>query len=416
MKVHIIGGGIIGLCSAWYLQQEGFEVTVIDSGSLTDGTSHGNAGMIVPSHFTPLAAPGVITQGLRWLTDAKSPFFIRPRLSWELAQWLWQFYRASSARQARAAMPVLRDYNQLSRALYQEFAEMEGFDFCFGEKGLLMLYRDAKSEQEEIEGAEQAHELGIRAEVLDSEAVQALENGIRLDVRGGVWYPGDAHLYPNHFMAQLKSQLMEKGAKFLLNCEVQGFVTSSSKVEQVLLANGRKENVEQLVVAAGSWSAQVLSHLGVRLLLEDGKGYSFTLANAPLRPAIPTILTEAKVAVTPMGNDLRIGGTLEISHFSQRVNRARLAGIVESMPRYYPDLSFDFPEVDTVWQGYRPCSPDGMPYMGYSQRYNNLLIATGHAMMGLSLGPASGKLVAELLTDQPSSVDLDLMIPERFHR
>lgn len=414
MKIHIIGGGIIGLSSAWFLREAGYEVIVIDNTNLLDGTSHGNAGMIVPSHFVPLAAPGVIAQGLRWMLNSKSPFYIKPRLNLELAQWLWQFYRACTPQNVARAMPVLKAYNEYSKQLYQAFAKKPGFDFCFEEKGLLMLYRTPNVGEEEKELAEQAHEIGIEASILNAQQLQELEKGTRTDALGAVYYPNDAHLYPNLFIHQLAKQLQENGVQFITQKSVVDLNTEKGKLTSLLLSDGQVEACEQVVVAAGSWTAKLAKKVGVKILLQDGKGYSTTVKNIKERPGIPTILTEAKVAVTPMGNDLRIGGTLEISNLSQKTNQSRLRGIMESIPKYYPDLTIDFPKTEEVWHGYRPCTPDGLPYLGFSRKHKNLFIATGHAMMGMSLGPATGKLVADMISGKKTEVPVDLFVPERF--
>lgn len=414
MKVHIIGGGVVGLCSAWYLRQAGFDVTVIDKSDMTDGASYGNAGMIVPSHVIPLAAPGVIAQGVRWMFDAKSPFYIKPRLSLELAQWLWQFYRSCNAKHVAQSMPVLRDYNVLSKNLYREFSQTPGFGFDLEAYGLLMLCRTERMLHEEAAVAAQAREVGLAAKLLNASEVQALESGIKVDVQGGVLYPGDAHFYSNKFMAQLKANLRQAGVEFLSNKKVVRFNASNGKISQILLENGENIDVEQVVLAAGSWSAKVLKQLGIKLLMQDGKGYSITLRNAPIRPKYPTLLMESRVAVTPMGADLRIGGTLEISNLSSKINPKRLAGIIESVPKFYPELHVDMPKLEDVWHGFRPCTPDGLPYMGRSKKYPNLVLANGHAMMGMSLGPASGQLVAEIMQNKKPSIDLGLFTPERF--
>ncbi|GAB5553211.1 MAG: FAD-dependent oxidoreductase [Saprospiraceae bacterium] len=414
MQVHIIGGGIIGLSTAWYLEQAGYEVTVIDATNLEDGTSHGNAGMIVPSHFVPLAAPGVIAQGMRWMLNSKSPFYVKPRLSMELAQWLWQFYRSCTPRNVAQAVPVLRAYNEWSKQLYQEFAQSPDFDFCFEKKGLLMLYRKSSTEHEEHEMAEQAAALGMEVEILDANAVKKLETGTEVEVLGGVFYPGDAHLYPNLFIHQLYRQLQAKGVKFLTGRTLQDFRTSKQGVSELILDDGQQINCQNVVLAAGSWTAKLARKIDVKILLQDGKGYSTTIEKPIERPSIPTILTEAKVAITPMGEDLRIGGTLEISNLSSRINQARLQGILESLPQYYPNLKVDFPKTESVWHGFRPCTPDGLPYMGYSQKYKNLFIATGHAMMGMSMGPASGKLVAQMMSGQATEIPVGLFDVERF--
>lgn len=414
MHIHIIGGGIIGLSTAWYLEEAGYEVTVIDATNLQEGTSHGNAGMIVPSHFMPLAAPGVIAQGLRWMLNNKSPFYVKPRLNLDLAQWLWRFYRSCTPENVAQAIPVLKAYNEWSKHLYQEFAQHPKFDFCFEKKGLLMLYRDAAVGHEEREMAEQAAELGMEVESLDAEAVQKLETGTKVDVLGGVYYPGDAHLYPNLFIQQLYRELRAKGVHFLTGRTVQDFRTDQKGVSELLLDDGQQIACQQVVLAAGSWTAQLAKKIGVKILLQDGKGYSTTVRQPVERPSIPTILTEAKVAITPMGEDLRIGGTLEISNLSTRINQARLEGIMESLPKYYPNLEVDFPKLETVWYGFRPCTPDGLPYMGFSQKHPNLFIATGHAMMGMSMGPASGKLVAQMISGKSTEIPVDLFEVERF--
>ena len=414
MRVHIIGGGIIGLSSAWFLRKEGFEVTVVDARDLQEGTSHGNAGMIVPSHFIPLAAPGVIAKGIKWMFSPKSPFYIKPRLSLELLEWLWTFYRSCSPSHVERSMPVLRDYNLWSKQLYRELAAQPEFEFCFEQKGILMLFKEAKTEAEEFELADQAAELGLEAQKLSAEATQSLEPGLKLDVRGSVYFPGDAHLYPNLLIRQLTAALKDQGVEFLTGATVTDFNAQNGKITQLNLSNGQRIPTTRVVLAAGSWSAGLMKKLGLKLLLQDGKGYSVTLASPDKRPGIPSLLSEAKVAVTPMGDDLRIGGTLEISNFSPQVDRLRFQGIMESLPRYYPELHPGWQDLSKVWHGYRPCSPDGLPYMGFSKKYDNLLLATGHAMMGLSLGPATGKMVADLMAGRQPAVKVDLFDPARF--
>jgi D-amino-acid dehydrogenase len=410
---HIIGGGIVGLCSAWYLREAGFEVTVIDRGDLSDGASHGNAGMVVPSHFVPLASPGVIGQGLRWMLDSKSPFYIRPRLDLNLLSWLWRFYRSANARHVAACAPVLYRFNAWSKELYREFAQWPDFNICFEERGLLMLYRSEAHARSEQQLAQEANALGVRAEVLDRAGLRALEPDMELDVLGGVYFPHDAHLYPNRFMGQLRAALERRGVAFRLRTEITGAAAAAGQVSALRTADGQSIPVDQVLVASGAWAARVLAPLGLRLLLQDGKGYSITVDRPALKPRIPTILTEARVAITPMGNDLRIGGTLELSGLRGGIDARRLAGIIESVPRYYRNWSTPETALRQIWHGFRPCSPDGMPYIGRAQGFSNLMIATGHGMMGMSLGPATGKLVSQMATDSPTGVDPGLMRPGR---
>ena len=413
-KVHIIGGGIIGLSSAWFLQKEGFEVTVIDRTDLSDGASHGNAGMIVPSHFVPLASPGVVSKGIKWMFNSKSPLFVKPRLNSELTQWLWKFYRSCTVNNVENSVALLKDFNEQSKALYKNFAEKEGFEFCFEENGLLMLFKDSHTGEEEIQIAEQAKELGLEVEILNKEEVQLKEKKLKTDVAGGVFYKGDTHLYPNKFIMEMVNHLKKADVRFITQKEVVDFNTSNGKVESLLLQNGDIEKIDQLVIAAGSWSAKLLKKIGIKILLQDGKGYSLTLVDPKMKPTYPTILSEGKVAMTPMGNDLRVGGTLEISNFDPRINQNRLQGIVESVPRYFPDFEIQKSELDKVWHGFRPCTPDGLPYLGKSHKFDNITIATGHAMMGMSLGPATGRIVSQIILNRKTDLDLRLMNPDRF--
>jgi D-amino-acid dehydrogenase len=396
MKINIIGGGVIGLFTAYYLQKEGHEVHIFDKTDFADGCSFGNAGMITPSHFVPLAAPGVVAQGIRWMFDPASPFYIKPRLDSALLAWLWRFYRSCNQAQAEAAMPVLLEFNLLGKRLYREFYQETGLDFNLEEKGILMLFQTPKKEKEEKEMADMALRLGIEAQVIDKQGLASFETGTDVRALGGVYYPCDAHLYPNHLMAHLMGILKNKGAQFHGKSAVTGFEFSGKKIK-ALLVNGQPAAADAFVLAGGSWSAGLLKMLGHKLLLQDGKGYSVTLSSPPERPAFATILTEAKVAVTPMGNDLRFGGTLELGGLSPRLNLPRVKAILDAIPRYYPNLKPAMPPAEKIWYGYRPCSPDGLPYIGKLRAFENLVLATGHAMMGLSLGPATGQVVNDLL-------------------
>lgn len=404
--IHIIGGGIIGLTSAWYLTELGYEVILIDKDDLTDGTSYGNAGMIVPSHFIPMAAPGVISQGMKWMFSSSSPFYVKPRLSLELVQWLWTFYRHCNSRHVERSMPVLYEFNEWSKTLYRDFANSNRFSFCFEEKGLLMLYKTKHAQREELELAGKAYDLGVEVQDLNVQQLRKLEPDTTLDVLGGIYFPGDAHLYPNLFLAGLKEQLKERGVRFLDNFKVQNFIAAAGTINGLIASDGRKERVNSVVLCGGSWTPSLLRKLGIKMLLQDGKGYSFTLDQPIKRPRIPTILTEAKVAVTPMGKDLRIGGTLELGGMSSTVNRSRLRGIVDSVPEYYPEISIKADDLRRIWMGYRPCSPDGLPFIGRPRGMDNLIVATGHGMMGMSMGPATGKLVSELVTNVSTTINV----------
>lgn len=413
-EIYIIGGGIIGLCTAWYLVKEGYQVTIIDKNNFTDGTSFGNAGMIVPSHFVPMATPGVITQGLKWLLNSKSPFYVKPRLNADLIQWLWYFYKSANNRQMQAAMPVLYEFNERSKELYRAIAAENNFDFSYEEKGLLMLYKTQKQAKKEVELAEQAHQLGIKAELLDIQALHRLEPEMDFDVLGGIYFPEDAHLYPNQFIAQIISALKAHNVEFISNKEIVDFKIKGTKIDALIDKSGENIPVKEVLITAGSWTGLLVKKVGIKIHLQDGKGYSVTLKEPSIRPRIPTILSEAKVAITPMGDDLRIGGTLELSGLSPKISQNRVQGILESVPNYYQNISLPTIETAKVWKGYRPCTPDGLPYIGKSPNLSNLTIGTGHGMMGLSLGAATGKILSELLTGQNPMLEVRPFRLNRF--
>lgn len=413
MQVTIIGGGVIGLSTAYYLNQAGIQVSVIDRGNLSDGCSYGNAGMIVPSHFTPLAAPGVIRQGIKWLLDETSPFHIKPRLNLELVRWLYLFARNASQENVTRSMTLLRDLNLLSKYLYQDLLRQPGFDFNLEEKGILMLFKEEHVREEEVRTAMMANKLGLETQILTADELTRLDPSVRMDVLGGVHYPGDAHLIPARFMENMKKHLQWAGVQFVPNTSIQTFRVEKRLVKAVITDQGKEITVDRLVLAAGSWTAQLAKTLKVALPLQGGKGYSMTIPSLARKPSIPGILLEARVAITPMGNDLRVAGTLEIAGLQSPVNPKRVQGILKAVPAYYPEINVTAHDAP-VWSGYRPCSPDGLPYIGKHGEYDNLFFNTGHAMMGLSLGPVSGLLMKELIQGEPSSLPLTLLHPNRF--
>ena len=413
MKAIVIGGGIIGLCTAYYLNESGWEVTVLDKGDFNNNCSYGNMGMIVPSHFVPLAAPGIISQGIRWMFSSKSPFYVKPSLNKQLIGWGLKFMKSATAKHVEASAKPLLDINLFSRSLYTSLAKQPGFDFGLERKGIIMYYKTEAVAEEEAHLAAQANTMGLDAAVLDKAALQALEPQLQLDVLGGVHYRCDGHLYPNDLMQQLIQYLQQQQVRFLPEREVTKIRTSGNKITEVITGQ-ETHTADIFVLAAGSWSPAVARLTGMQLPMMPGKGYSVTLDAPAINLNIPAILCEARVALTPMGNRLRYGGTMEVAPVNDQVNMNRVAGIVDSVNRYFPDLPVQMPDKKQVWSGCRPCSPDGLPYIGYAPAYTNLLMGAGHAMMGLSLGPATGKLLAELADNRKTSIDIDAFSPARY--
>lgn len=414
-KAVIIGGGIIGLFSAYYLHKSGWEIEIIDQGDLSDNCSYGNAGMITPSHFVPLAAPGMVEQGIRWMFNSKSPFYVKPSVDPELIGWGLKFLKSATRKHVDRSAGALRDISVISKKLYLEFARESNIEFGLEDKGILMLFKTPKFEQEERHMAEQATQLGLDAQYLSPEQCCKLQPGVGMDILGAVHYHCDAHLYPNKLMEGLVKYLeIAKGITIYRNTQIVNISHDSGKILSIE-SKDKEFKGDAYLVAGGAWSPAIAKLAGVKVPLMPGKGYSFMVPQVDSkRIIIPSILCEARVAVTPMNGSIRYGGTMEVGKINDKINMNRVRGIVESVPKYFPDFKPAMPQQKDIWLGFRPVSPDGMPYIGLSDTYKNLAVATGHAMIGLSLGPATGMIISNLLDGKPVEINISPFAVDRF--
>ncbi len=412
-KVIVIGGGIIGLSSAVFLQQAGHQVTVIDKEGFTDNCSYGNLGYVCPSHFIPLAAPGIVKQGLKWMFDSRSPFYVRPSLNPSLIDWGLKFMRSANAGNvARAAMP-LKEIAEFSQEEYRRWARRPGFEFAYEQKGLLEIFQTQKVAHHAEETVRAGKKLGLDVELLNLDDLQAKEPHTRINALGAIFFKGDAHLYPDKLMASLKNYLQSEGVA-MIGDEVSGFEKAQKKITGVL---GREVlyPADEVVIATGSWTRGIAAGLGTKVPLMPGRGYSFTLTDPPFRLNHPAILTEGRVAITPMdGNKMRYGGTMELVGVKTPPRYHRVEGIVAAVNRFLPDSGVIMPPQSKIWSGFRPTSADGLPYIGRIKKFENVIVATGHSMLGLSLGAGTGKLVSQIVDNQKTGVNLEAFRLERF--
>lgn len=411
----IVGGGIAGLSSAWYLRKTGWNVSVLDKGDFLDNCSYGNAGMIVPSHFTPMAAPGIVSQGIRWMFNSRSPFYVKPVPSASLISWGLKFMKNANERHVNTSAPPLRDLNLYSSTLFDELYRDLDESFELKKKGILMLYKTARTQEEEIHLAHTAQELGLDVEVIDRAQLAVLEPELRLDVLGAVHYKCDGHLYPPALITALRKKLESVGVRFYAHEEVIDVSRSQGRITSIETGSGKKFSADRYVFAAGAWLQQLCKKAGLSVPVMPGKGYSFMTGAFEGKVQHPALLLEARVALTPMNGQVRIGGTMELAAVNHKINLNRVEGIVRSVPQYYPEFQLPVPEEKDIWHGFRPCSADGLPYLGNSAKLENLTIAGGLGMMGLSLGPAVGKTVADLINNTRTGTDIRLFDPERFN-
>ena len=409
--VAVIGGGVIGVGVVERLAARGAKVVLLEQGEICSGASYGNAGWVSPSHGTPLPAPGVIRQALRWLLDPESPFYVKPRLDLELLTWLFDFLRAATAERARATMRANRELIVASLALYEKLAAEPGADFAFARRGLVVACESAGGMEHARAELDALAEVGGEGRELRLAELRELAPRAADDLRGGVYFPADAHLDPERLVRALAERAAAHGARLETRQEVLELETRGRRIERIVATRG-EFRASEVVLAAGAWSPVVAARLGLRLPVQAAKGYSVTVRRPADFGENPVLLSEAKVAVTPIGDALRFAGTLELAGLDLSVNARRVAAILRAVERFLPGVAAQ-PRLET-WRGLRPLTPDDRPILGRTRAFENLVIATGHGMSGISQGPITAQLVAELCRGEPPSLPLAAFSPDRF--
>ncbi len=410
--ILIVGGGPVGLSCAYYLLKSGRKVTLLDAKEIGKGSGSGNAGHIVPSHIIPLAAPGVVTSALKWMLDpAHSPFGMKVSLNPNYISWLLKFVFTCNEANVQKSIKPLNDLGQLSAKNFAQIVAEEKFDCSYQEKGLLFLYKTEKAFHDGQHEGEFMQKHGIPVSVYDKAKIHEVEPAALDDVIGGVHFTGDAHLNPAVFLKLLSDRVREMGAEMFENTSVTGFESAGGKVRVVRTSKGEFE-AEHVILAAGALSPSVAKDLKLNIPIQPARGYSMTMSATKTMPSHALILGERRIAVSPVGGLLRFTGRLEVGNYSMEPNPIWLQRIENSAREYlHLDEKLDVKE---TWAGLRPTTPDGMPIIGRSPNHSNLILATGHAMLGLSLGPGTGQVVAEMLNGQEPAVSLSPMRLERF--
>ena len=412
-NVIIIGGGAIGLSTAYYLNRSGLSVTIVDANEPNSEIicSWGNSGMIVPSHIVPLAAPGVIKQGLKWLLDAESPFSIELKPSLEMLSWLLKFRKAANSNHVESGAKLLQELGLRSRKLYLDIGEK--IDIGLETNGILMLCNSESAMEEEFKISKMARDLGMEAIDLDQSGVQKLETGMRVDVKGGVHYPLDCNIDPVLFMDLMKTYLIQNGVTINYKKPITEIIVNQNRVESVK-SNDESWSADYVVLSAGSFSSKLVKQIGLKMQLMSGKGYSYTLESRKTKPSVPAILIEARIASTPMGKKWRFGGTMTVTDSNRLINKKKLYAMARYVKNYYPEYESSWVHGFKPWVGLRPLSADGIPYIGSFKKIPNLIAATGHAMMGISMAPVTGEIINNIISGQKSNFNLKMLSPDRF--
>ena len=402
MKVAVVGGGVIGLACAWYLQEGGAEVVVLERDGAGMAASRGNAGWITPGLSNPLPAPGVTLQALRWMLRSDSPFLLRPRLDSDFAAWLWRFWRSSSRARYLAGMQAMLALNERTLELYDRLVA-DGVEFEMHKNGLLFLFLDPRAAEEEAAVLEDLRRHGYPGDVrrLTLSEAQELDPAVGDAVRGAFLATAERYVRPESLTAGLASALREKDVELREGVEVT--MIEASHGGWRLRTPHEEVASDRVLVAAGAWTGRVLAPLGVKIRQEAAKGYSLTAQGEGTRPRHALYLGEAKVGCSPYKAGVRLAGTLELAGMDLEQNRSRLDAVARAATRYLRDWRPVLPQLE--WAGLRPLPPDGLPLIGPVPGRDGLFVATGHGMMGVTLAPSTGAALAPLVME-------DRLVPE----
>jgi D-amino-acid dehydrogenase len=413
-RVVIAGAGVIGVCCAYFLARRGARVTVLERDEIGKAASYGNAGSIAPGH-TPINKPGRIRQALKSLFDPLSPLYVAPRADPALARWLWAFSRTCTEEHVEYSMRAMAPLGHASRQLFDELFQAEKLECFFRTEGYFEVYLTERGLASARKEAGIISRYGFHPEVMPGEALREREPAFVDGVVGGVFYSEAATINPHEFVLEMAKRAARHGAEFRTGTEVAAVRVADRKIRGVELRNGEILEAGSVVLAGGAYTTPLLRKLGVRFPLQPAKGYHRDCESAEGRPALlrrACVLGENMVFCTPMDGFVRFAGTLEFSGVNHDIRRPRLEQLTHAARRYLNTM--DGAAVRREWCGLRPCLPDGLPAVGPLGSCAGLYVATGHAMLGLTLGPVTGKLIAECILDGSPSLDLSAFRPDRF--
>ncbi|RJS58974.1 FAD-dependent oxidoreductase [Bacillus sp. PK3_68] len=411
-KVVIIGGGVIGLSSAYYLIQAGYDVTVVDKGEFGEACSRGNQGWICPALHEPVPAPGLMTESFKMLLQKDSPLYIKPSALPQLSGWMSQFMKYCNERDFEDGETALLTLSQSTLKLFDSL-QSEGLDFELHRKGILFAFLHQENLNNKIKRLENGaavhgHESPV---ALSAAEVRDLEPNLSNQVIGGILLSKQYHIRPESFSKALTRKLAASGAELLPHTEVIDMERQGHEVIAVHTKSTRIE-ADHFLLANGAWSGTLAKRIGYALPLTAGKGYSITATNPKIHIQRPLYLGDVKAGITPFDGAVRMGGTMELSGINTKLDKKRLQGIRSAVSGYLnEDLTGDMEE---EWTGMRPMTPDGLPVLGRVPDYKNLFVSTGHGMVGMAMAPATGKIMSDLIHSGQTEFNIQPFEPNRF--
>ena len=410
MRVTIIGGGVIGLTSAYQLARDGAEVTLLDARPTGRGASAVNAGWICPAEAAPVPAPGMVGQVLKWMLRSDSPLYIRPSLEPSFISFMLRMWRHCNTEDYRSGMTALLSLSEGTMERFDEY-RADGIPFEMHPGGLLMAFLSEAKLSEHQLNLDLVESFGLVPEVLIGDALREREPALSDAVYGGIYFPAQRHLDPAALVRGLHQRCLELGVEIVEDAPVDRMERRTTEVTAVYSGAHRFAG-DAFLLAAGAWSGPLSKRLGVELPVRPGKGYSLDLPPLGLRS--PVYLSEAKVAVTPLDTKLRLAGTMEFGGLDERIDAVRVGAIARAPGSYFRDWQPTAEPV--VGAGMRPMSPDGLPILGRLGELRNVFVSTGHAMLGLTLAPSSATAMSGLILGGQSNPTLERFAPERFLR
>lgn len=416
-EVIIIGGGVIGLFAAYFLNEKKYAVTILDSGLIPgqQASSFGNAGMVVPSHFLPLATRAKLTEGLKSVFSSNTSIGLSLKANKDYFNWLLQFYKSTSPRSIQEKSELLAALSLESRELFLQLQDHLKIPLFLNFSGIQMVCKSSKTLNHEIQLAAEAIKLGMDTEIWNDTEFAQKNPGLDPRIRGAVYYPKDGVLDPFPMQKSLVDLLSSRGVNFVSETKVSRLETENGTIK-ALYAGDKKFLAKTFVIAAGYQSNNIARMLDLNLPVLPGKGISYQVRKSGHAPAFPTLLQDSHIAITPYENHLRVSSQFKLGNESQKLALTDLLGIHAAIKENFAAWDMPRPKKQFAWTGFRPVSPDGLPLIGFSSIYSNLLVATGHAMIGLSLAPVSGKIVENMISnDQKTQLSvLKLLNPSRF--